>query len=102
MEEFDGRCFKQEGRFSLCLTSVLVNAAEHSGAALGLLSSFCFLYADCSSQSCVNVSVLSTSVNSFFWGYLDKMGIATGTRFRHSDIGNYCMVCASRACYLLS
>lgn len=31
---------------STCLTSVLVNAAEHSGAALGLLSSFCFLYVD--------------------------------------------------------
>lgn len=48
MGEFDGRCFKQEGRFSLfiCLSSVLVNAAEHSDAALGLLSRFCLLYAD--------------------------------------------------------
>lgn len=52
-------------------------------------------------QSCSNVSVLSTAVNSFF-GYLLKMGIAAGMRFRHSDIGNYCMVCASRAYCSLS
>lgn len=71
MGEFDGRCFKQEGRFSLfiCLSSVLVNAAEHI---VMLPWVFCPGFACCmqtifkSVQSCDNVSVLSAPVNSFF------------------------------------
>lgn len=72
MVEFDGRCFKQEGRFSLltCLSSVLVNSAV-----VMLPWVFCPGFASCmqtmfkSVQNCGNVNVLSTSDNFFLDAY---------------------------------
>lgn len=43
-----GRQCKQEGKVGLltCLSSVLVNATEHSDAVLGILSKFCLLFTE--------------------------------------------------------
>lgn len=101
------RC-KHEGKVSLltCLSSVLVNATEHSEAILGILSKFCLLSTEHAQlKNLYKVAIIWVCyplLLTIALIFIQDRRISTGTRFRHSEIADYSMVCASRVCYSLS